>query len=197
MKIAMMIRMISMWKPLVIICFDRLTLNVSKTLWQGAFLVFFFVFGIVQFSHAQEWSTTSPKLNLSHIFEGEINKRGKPVGFHARFQGIDPEGAKVVKIISGPNQQGVYTGSVEILDDQEHHWKRKSFSSFFPDNLSRINVQTLILKAYGLSKVNQRGKWRGSSGLGFSIEGWLCPKGGRVNCPEGAINTAYPIYKKD
>jgi len=197
MKIAMMIRMISMWKPLYIICFDRPTLNVSKVFWQGAFLLFFFVFANVQYVYATDWSNTSPKLNLSHVFEGEINKRGKPVGYHARFQGQDPERAMVLKIISGPNQAGVYTGSVEILDVQKNRWKRKSFSSFFPDNLSRIDVQTLILKAYGLSKVGQRGKWRGMSALGFSIEGWLCPKGGRPSCPEGAINTAYPIYKKD
>ncbi len=35
-------------------------------------------------SRSPSWSRTSPPINLTHIFEGEINKRGKPVGYHAR-----------------------------------------------------------------------------------------------------------------
>jgi hypothetical protein len=29
---------------------------------------------------AEEWSRTSPPVNVTHIFEGEINRRGKPTG---------------------------------------------------------------------------------------------------------------------
>ena len=35
-------------------------------------------------------SNTQPKINLTHIFEGEINKNNKPVGFHSRPGGKDP-----------------------------------------------------------------------------------------------------------
>jgi hypothetical protein len=194
---AMMMRMISMWKPLYSICFDKRTLNVSKSLVQVAFLCCALLFLGAQTAWATDWSDTKPKINLSHIFEGGINGRGKPVGFHARPMGKDPEMAKLDQRISGPNQVGVYTGRVEILDRATQHWKVKSLSSFFPDRLGRNEILSVILKAYAQGKVDNRGKWRGASGLGFTIEGWLCPKGGRPTCPEGAINTAYPIYKKD
>lgn len=197
MKIAMMIRMISMLKPLNIICFDRRTLTILRRFWQGAFLVGILFCGSFCAVEAAQWSNTSPPINLSHIFEGEINKRGKPVGFHARPMGKDPARAVLVNIISKENKYGVYSARVEILDVKKHVWKRKKFSSFFPDKLSRIAVQSLILKAYAKGRLDPRGKWRGPSDSGFVIEGWLCPKKGSATCPRGAINTAYPVYKKD
>ena len=144
-----------------------------------------------------DWSDTTPPINLTHIFEGEVNKRGKPVGFHARTRGMDPENAHLVRLTSGPNRLGVYTGVVEIYDVDQGLWKRKNFSSFYPDKLTRAEIQTLILRAFHQSKPNAKGKWRAKSGAGFQIEGWLCPKGGTDTCPDGAINTAYPIYRKD
>ena len=36
-----------------------------------------------------------PKINKTHIFQGEINKSGKPVGFHHRPSGKNPANAKV------------------------------------------------------------------------------------------------------
>ncbi|MDV7341656.1 EndoU domain-containing protein [Terasakiella sp. A23] len=165
----------------------------SKLFWQVAFLICLCTFNV----SASEWSKTTPPINLSHVFDGEINSRGKPVGFHVRPQGRDPENAQLYRVISGPNQIGIYTGEVEIYDAAEGRWKRKAFSSFFPDKLANYEIQNLILKAFANSKPNKRGKWRGKSGAGFQIEGWLCPKGGTPTCPDGAINTAYPIYKKD
>ncbi|HHQ4526205.1 TPA: EndoU domain-containing protein, partial [Aeromonas veronii] len=55
-----------------------------------------------------------PKINHEHIFHGEINKRGKTVGFHHE---PSAEGhARVVEVISPPNASGVYRGKVEVLD---------------------------------------------------------------------------------
>ncbi|NVK19912.1 MAG: EndoU domain-containing protein [Methylocystaceae bacterium] len=163
------------------------------TLWQVAFLIC--LWGVS--AHGADWSHTTPQINLTHIFEGEINKRGKPVGFHARPQGRDPENAHLSRMIAGPNEHGVYTGSVEIYDPREGRWKVKSFSSFFPDRFTRDEIQKLILIAFQNAKPNKAGKWRARSGLGFQVEGWLCPKGGTDTCPDGAINTAYPLYQKD
>jgi len=165
----------------------------SKLFWQVAFLICIYSFS----ASASDWSKTTPAINLSHIFEGEINARGKAVGFHARAQGQDPENAQLYRVISGPNERGIYTGEVEIYDGEEGRWKRKAFSSFFPDKLTRFEIENLILKAFHNSKPTKRGKWRGKSGAGFQIEGWLCPAGGTKTCPDGAINTAYPIYQKD
>jgi len=135
-----------------------------------------------------KWSRTRPKINLTHIFEGEINKRGRPVGFHARPGGRDPKNAKVVKIISPPNKVGVYTAKVKIYDKKRHQWKQK-FSSFFPDKMSRKEVIDTILYAYKHRKHPKKQPWIGPSGKGFMIQGYLNKKGN--------INTAFPIYVKD
>ena len=59
------------------------------------------------FADDKVFSHTNPKINLTHIFEGEINKSGKPVGFHARHLSKDPENkgsklAGVIAVIDGP-----------------------------------------------------------------------------------------------
>lgn len=164
-----------------------------RLIWQAAFI--FFLMGLD--AHAAQWSKTEPAINLTHIFEGEVNSRGKAVGFHARPFGQDPQNAHLSRLIAGPNQQGVYTGASEIYDKVQARWRYKSFSSFFPDQLSREYVVKLILEAYKNANVTAQGKWRGASGAGFRIEGLLCPPQGTPNCPKGAINTAYPIYRKD
>ncbi|SCA58170.1 exported hypothetical protein [Candidatus Terasakiella magnetica] len=179
--------------PFNIIFFDKKTIRAVVFSLQVAFVLSCWSFGVF----AAEWSETTPPINLTHIFKGEINKQSRAVGFHARPFGKDPEGAELSEIRSGPNQYGVYTGSAEIFDPEGEEWKPKNFSSFFPDLMTQNKVVEAILAAYKKAKVNKRGKWRGRSSYGFSIEGWLCPKGGTSTCPDGAINTAYPIYKKD
>ncbi len=173
--------------------FNRSRISGSLLFWQVTFVLLFVLGG----AQAAQWSQTDPAINLTHVFEGEINKRGKPVGFHARPLGQDPAHARLIKRLSGPNNAGVYTGRAEIQDRRLNEWKAKSFSSFFPDRLTRAQITDYILVAFKDARPDKRGKWRGKSGAGFQIEGWLCPKGGTKTCPDGAINTAYPIYQKD
>lgn len=92
------------------------------------------------------WSSTRPAINETHVFAGEINRRGKPVGFHARPGGEDPRGARVVEVLDGPNALGVYVARVEIRD-RSGRWLGKT-SSFFPDRLSRGEVVAAILHAW-------------------------------------------------
>lgn len=129
------------------------------------------------------WSNTDPKINLRHIFHGEINRKGKPVGFHARPGGIDPATARIDSIKSKPNQVGVYTASISVRDGSQ--WKEK-FSSFFPDNLSQDEVISAILHAYKNSDDPGKQPWTGPSGLGFSIQGYTLSR--------GDINTAFPVF---
>lgn len=132
----------------------------------------------------EKWSRTSPPVNVTHIFEGEINKRGKPVGFHSRPDGRDPGNARVTRIMDRPNRAGVYTAEVEIRSGSRWLPKR---STFYPDRLDRQAVIQAILNAYR----NSRGggeKFRGPSGQGFTIEGYF---------QNGRINSAYPIYTRD
>jgi len=135
-----------------------------------------------------EWSATDPPVNMTHIFEGQINKRGKPVGFHARPGGRNPANARVVRIESGPNRAGVYTAEVEIRDGDR--WMEKG-STLYPDALSRQEVLQAILHAFrewtGGGGDARSDKFRGPSGHGFTIEGYF---------QNGRINTAYPIFQR-
>ncbi len=134
------------------------------------------------------WTHTRPPINATHIFHGEINRRGKPTGFHAKTNGKVPRGVRIVRVQAGPNRAGVYTARVAIRDPRSGQWKEK-FSTLFPDRLTPREVVQAILHAY---RHRERGKsrpWRGPSGLGFPIEGYLRR--------DGRINTAYPIYIRD
>lgn len=130
-----------------------------------------------------QWSDTNPNINLWHVFEGEINRSGKPVGFHSRPGGNDPANARVVSIRDQPNRAGIYTATIEVRDGNE--WKDK-FSSFFPDSMSRDEVINAILNAYNNSSDPNAQPFEGPSGLGFTIQGYTSNRGG--------INTAFPIF---
>lgn len=137
-------------------------------------------------SHGEKWSNTSPAINLWHVFEGEINRKGKPVGFHSRPGGQDPANARVVKVKSQPNRAGIYTATIEVRDG--NRWLQK-FSSFFPDSMSQAQVTAAVVHAYKNSKNPKAQPWRGPSGHNFQIEGYTLSK--------GDINTAFPIYVRD
>ena len=132
------------------------------------------------------WSTTNPEINLWHIFRGEINRKGKPTGFHSRPGGQDPADARVVSLRDRPNRLGVYTANVEVRDGGQ--WKSK-FSSFFPDNLSEQEVIEVIVHAYNNSDAPNRQPWSGPSGLGFQVQGYTTSRGG--------INTAFPVFNRN
>lgn len=134
------------------------------------------------------WTTTEPPINATHIFLGEINRSGKPTGFHARPGGEDPENARVLEIRAGPNRAGVYTARVEVRDPGNGRWKEK-FSTFFPDRLSHPEIVSAIGHAYQHREHGRDQPWRGPSGLGFRVQGYTLR--------DGRINTAYPVYVRD
>jgi len=131
-----------------------------------------------------EWSATDPPVNTTHIFNGQINQRGKPVGFHARPGGRNPPAARVVRILDGPNRAGVYTADVEIRDGSR--WLGKN-STLYPDAMSREQVIAAVLNAFRSRSGGSGEKFRGPSGRGFTIEGYF---------QNGRINTAYPIFQR-
>jgi hypothetical protein len=132
----------------------------------------------------EEWSPTSPPVNLTHIFEGEINKRGKPTGFHSRPGGHDPANARLARMVDPPNRAGVYTADVEIRSGSEWLGKR---STVYPDRMDRQAVIQAVIHAFQNRSGNGE-KFRGPSGTGFTIEGYF---------QNGRINTAYPIYTRN
>jgi hypothetical protein len=131
-----------------------------------------------------EWSATRPPVNETHIFQGGVNRRGRPVGFHSRPGGLDPPGARVVRVVRPPDRLGVYEAEVEIEDPATGRWTAKR-STFYPDRLDRGAVIAAIVHAYDERQPGNGMRFRGPSGLGFTIEGYLLD--------DGRINTAYPV----
>jgi hypothetical protein len=137
---------------------------------------------------AEEWSATAPPVNVTHIFAGEINKRGKPTGFHSRPGGRDPATARLVRIVDRPNRAGVYTAEVEIRDGSPgSQWLAKR-STLYPDRLDRAAVIQAALNAYRNRTTGDGEPFRGPSGQGFTVEGYF---------QNGRINTAYPLYSRN
>ncbi|WP_205582791.1 EndoU domain-containing protein, partial [Yersinia sp. IP36721] len=128
-----------------------------------------------------------PSINATHVFHGEINRRGAGVGFHHEGS-IGHQGkARVTQITNSANAQGVYQGKVEIFNSATGQWVAKGpQSTFFPKSWNRAQVMTEIRGAYNNGTVLPNGKWSGISPSGVKIEGWLNSSGN--------INTAYPIY---
>lgn len=155
---------------------------------QGLLLSLLVLLAPNSFSREKIWSETRPALNLTHIFQGEINRKGKPVGLHAKFNGKLAEGAKIRRIRSKPNHVGVYTAEVSIKDYRTGEWKDK-FSSMFPDDMAPKEVVKAILHAYKNREKGKSKPWRGPSGHGFTIEGYTLR--------DGRINTAFPVYIRD
>ena len=59
----------------------------------------------------EQWSSTTPEINLWHVFDGEINRKSNPTGYHSRPGGVDTANARLVSIKDKPNQAGVYTAN--------------------------------------------------------------------------------------
>jgi hypothetical protein len=133
------------------------------------------------------WSTTSPAVNETHLFEGYINRKGDPVGYHSRPGGRDPATARVVSVVDPPNKVGVYTAMVEI-HAPKGRWLSKQ-STLFPDNMSRKEVIQAVLHSFQNRTSGNATRFSGPSNKGFTIEGYLLP--------DGRINTAFPIYRHD
>lgn len=137
-------------------------------------------------ARSKRWTQTDPPINFVHVFYGEINRRGKPVGFHSRPEGKDPRHVRLVKRLDGPNPEGVYVARVAIREPGSEKWLEKN-SSIFPDAMTPQHVIQAILHAFHKGETDEHGKFRGPSGRGFTIEGWTLR--------DGKINTAYPIYQ--
>ena len=131
----------------------------------------------------QVWSETSPPVNLTHLFCGEVNRRGEAVGYHATLGARSEGEARLERILDPPDEAGIYVALVCRDEAPARACKR---STLFPDHLSADEVLTAVLQAYGQRvRLDRRGKWCGPTDLGFAVEGWLLP--GRE-----AINTAWP-----
>lgn len=122
-----------------------------------------------------------------HIFEGEINKKGKAVGCH-HITAIKSGQSKIVSVVKQPNAKGVYEAVVEVYDKNKGVWIRKDArSTFFPDSWSKQKVIEEIEAAFNSpDRILAGNKWTSVSPSGVKIGGYTDNNGN--------IATAYPIY---
>lgn len=130
------------------------------------------------------------RINVEHLFHGEINRRGRAVGFHHRAS-IGHEGK--ARIVPGtettPNANGVFQARVEVFDPATNTWVTKNApSTFFPDSWNRGQVLTEVRGAFGSATFPDPARpnyWEGVSPSGVRIGGYLDNAGN--------INTAFPL----
>jgi hypothetical protein len=134
---------------------------------------------------AAKWTGTDPPIDIAHIENGEINRRGEAVGYHHRPNGVDPPEAKVLRVTQPPDAAGVYRARVALHDAASGEWiDKRASSTFFPDAMSVGAVIEAVLSAYRNGQRRGDGEFAGDSGRGFMIEGWS---------QSGRIAAAYPL----
>ena len=126
--------------------------------------------------------------SLSHIFEGDINRRGQAGGYH--YDMVEGNSGKIIEGTKGPalNDAGVYEAKVEVNGTLKK--ANGGNSTFFPDHMSPQEVVDSINEAYS-NKIYQegsRGVYIGNSKEGIKIKMFLTD--------DGKIITAYPTVSE-
>lgn len=123
---------------------------------------------------------------LEHIFEGEVNSRGKAVGYH--YEGIpDTKGEVIEGTRSTPNEEGVYTAKVRV--DGVNKVSNGGKSSFFPEEWTAQEVVDNINEAYE-DRIFVNGTdntYRGETSDGVIIEMY-------IDSSNYKIISAFPVY---
>ena len=131
----------------------------------------------------------NPWINRHHVYCGNINRRGKAVGFHYREDGRDPvtgEGnnnpsaARItgkIKPDEGASGWRTYRGDdIEIWDNRRGRYVlKRGFSTFFPDNCTPADVLGSIRFAVANSRKplpKKGGRFRGMSGPRSVADGY-------------------------
>lgn len=115
---------------------------------------------------------------MKHVYHGEINRRGKAVGYHHESM----MGGKIIPgSKSKPDKNGVYKAKVEI--DGE---KKVAKSTFFPKDWDRVKVNKAISEAFE-NKTKEGNRYVGRTSSGIDI--------GMFLNSDGSIATAFPLYK--
>lgn len=123
---------------------------------------------------------------LEHVLEGEVNSRGKAVGYH--YEGFPTSKGEVIEgTKSKLNEDGIYTAKVKVdgVDKTSNGGK----SSFFPEDWSAQDVVDRINETYE-SKVFVKGTdntYRGETKDGVVIEMYIDTKTDK-------IISAFPVY---
>jgi hypothetical protein len=140
----------------------------------------------------------SPRLK-QHLFEGLAKKRKRgvgyrEVGYHHREGGVDAGQIRVVKIVAGPDANGVYRA--RIAGPKTAGSSEVRTNTFFPDSWTRDDVLRAVRLAFHNRSHCADRKWRGQA-FGLTIEGYVEVTDPPMNARSARLYhvvTAYPIY---
>ena len=126
--------------------------------------------------------------SLSHIFEGDLNKKGRAGGYH--YDMIEGTSGSIIEGTKSSvlNDAGVYEAKVEVNGIPKKG--NEGYSTFFPDRMSPQEIVDAINEAYS-NKIYQggsRGVYVGNSKEGIIIR--------MVLTDDGKIITAYPTVSE-
>ena len=113
---------------------------------------------------------------IEHIFEGQVNARGKAVGYH--YEGIEGTSGNVIPgTESSVNNIGVYKAQVEVNGIPKT--ANGGFSTFYSKNLSPQQVVDAINEAYSNCelKIGTRNTYQGITKNGMKIDMFLNQNG--------------------
>ena len=114
---------------------------------------------------------------LRHTLLGE--RDGRASGWHHRPGGIDPPGAKVIKVTKRDNRTGVYNARVAMLNRRNGEWREKrGGSTFFPDHWTPEDVDNAITRGFhspDVVKDPETGRWSGKFN-GVHLKGFYDPE---------------------
>ena len=113
---------------------------------------------------------------IEHIFEGQVNARGKAVGYH--YEGIEGTSGNVIPgTESSVNNIGVYKAQVEVNGIPKT--ANGGFSTFYSKNLSPQQVVDAINEAYSNCELNHgtRNTYQGVANNGMKIDMFLDQSG--------------------
>ena len=139
---------------------------------------------LAKLQHTENFTEKS----LIHIFEGDINRKGRAGGYH--YDMVEGTSGSIIEGTKGPvlNDAGIYEAKVEVNGTPKKANGGKS--TFFPDSMSPQEVVDSINEAYS-NKIYQegsRGVYIGNSKEGIKIKMFLTD--------DGKIITAYPTVSE-
>ena len=139
---------------------------------------------LAKLQHTENFTEKS----LNHIFEGDINRKGRAGGYH--YDMVEGTSGSIIEGTKGPvlNDAGIYEAKVEVNGTPKKANGGKS--TFFPDSMSPQEVVDSINEAYS-NKIYQegsRGVYIGNSKEGIKIKMFLTD--------DGKIITAYPTVSE-
>ena len=135
---------------------------------------------LAKLQHTENFTEKS----LIHIFEGDINRKGRAGGYH--YDMVEGTSGSIIEGTKSPalNDAGVYEAKVKVNGTLKKANGGKS--TFFPDHMSPQEVVDTINEAYSNKVLSNGNEYIGKSSNGLKI-------GMYIRKSDGKIISAFPM----